>query len=110
MANTQSDTLQHAIEALGAVEVAPGRYAIIRKYLGGYETMRWNEAKRSFEHLAVMPAWWTPERRYAWRVDGANGESWRIAEDDYRQFGMPRGATSQRITADLETGEEVPCG
>jgi hypothetical protein len=83
MANTQSDTLSRAIDALGAVEVAPGRYAYRSEAVNAYVIAEVDDDGYVWE-TAVMPAWWTPERR---TIHKGNGH--------------------YIITADLETGEEV---
>jgi hypothetical protein len=94
MKETQKDSLAKAIADLGAVEVAPGRYAF--KGVNGYGEPRWliGTAEQISDPddmpiiETVMPAWWSPSSRetYVW----------------------PDGFTVKRITADLSSGEEVP--
>ena len=114
--------IQDAIDYLGAVEVAPGRYAgretdcLWRVYDTSALTaitLNLTETGNIFgQHLPLhkiptMPAWWSPEQRFAWRykvvphtgreMEGYENKRWPEPFD----FGM------ERITADLETGEEV---
>ena len=111
-----NDSLAKAIAYLGAVEVAPGRYAA--KIFDSSATGRWHlfpaerlkaiacdmddprvlwwPALRSVE----MPAWWSPDQRFAWR--DAKGFMYFHAER-----AKAYNAT-ERITADLTTGAEVP--
>lgn len=122
-----SDPLARAIAYLGAVEVAPGFYA----YDDGRGGMDWKAysvadtfamrdlgANFDLRHKAasvgawermskpsMMPAWWTPEKRFAWRYTDrvTIGAGLRYLQEPTRhreQF--------ERITADLTTGEEIP--
>ena len=118
---------QDAIDALGAVEVAPGKWAFPYRYGKGYGVatrrqlatlVKYREKQSSalaYELwilgntvLVDMPSWWTPERRVAWRVlDGShdNGERYESCSDANSEAMI--GQTVERITASLETGEEV---
>lgn len=97
-----NDSLAKAIAYLGAVEVAPGRYAWHREP----EPSGWYVGPESALYVpmlslfAKMPAWWSPEQRFAWRMpDG------RVVDLATHSFSEKLGA--QRITADLKTGAEV---
>ena len=115
-----NDTLTRAIEYLGAVEVAPGRYAW---QPNGDEWRVWRvvDAETLLDLAAwvgldpfrcghAMPTWWSPERRLAWRLVGdptdTRYETKQDALADLRGIGAI-GATIERITADLNTGDEV---
>lgn len=100
-----NDSLAKAIAYLGAVEVAPGRYAFRAfgegpwKIAEHLETWPINE-NSSPAYRVEMPAWWSPDQRFAWR--DAKGFMYFHAER-----AKAYNAT-ERITADLETGAEVP--
>ena len=85
-----NDSLSKAIAYLGAVEVAPGTLAF-RGHDGQYRII--NECRvldylgRAGAATTLAPLWWTPEQRIRLSGDPAN---------------------PQRITANLETGAEVP--
>ena len=129
---TDTSALERAITYLGATEVAPGRYAYrddathryyvvtadvmerLPQYLdaeddshtashGGYS--EWCADTQAVE----MPAWWTPERREAWRMtcDGGHVGA-RDASERFAAWPAEHLTCSERITADLETGAEVP--
>ena len=109
-----TDSLTKAIAYLGAVEVAPGRYAFrisgqnwfvsttnaLEYYFAGFasdgERLEYLQARCE---TARMPIWWTPDQRFAWRsiVDGS---FWKDPGNDTN--------VRERIAADLETGAEVP--
>lgn len=125
-----TNALQRAIDYLGAVKVAPGRYAYrsddVKSWCIATAAMLENlsEAKQGRGPRpnlkpfcdAIMPPWWSPEARFAWRIAG-NGPNVTKA-DRADRFGSERaakaeahfigGAAVERITADLETGEEIP--
>ena len=117
----RNDSLAKAIAYLGAREVPgnPGFYAS-QNLLGiGW----WTIPRDRVESLAVdildprvlswpaldaakMPAWWTPEQRFAWLNGAGNGERYSTEEEAF-DHEWDQGAP-ERITADLETGAEVP--
>lgn len=132
-----NDTLVKAIAYLGAVEVAPGLYArceapgsvpfeiipeaILREYTPE-RIARFGNRDRQFCGIVTMPSWWTPSQQFAWRawmledVSGPNEigsmrrrdlGTFSAFDDEVRPL-IERGAHWQRITANLETGEEVP--
>lgn len=132
---TRPGALQAAISALGAVEVAPGRYAwqmqsAAQSPLGyySYGEPHWVtgdgaalyavHAQGGSVRTVPLPQWWTPERRFAMRQRERNGEGalWTGATREEMQalknrFDVPTGAkaaTNRVITADLNTGEEIP--
>ena len=83
-----NDSFSKAVACLGAKEVAPERYAVKDKD-NGWVIL--NAAQTEAAYLEPdwcfmfvrMPAWWKPEKRFAWRGP-------------------------YMVTADLETGAEVP--
>lgn len=105
------------IDALSAVEVAKNRYAVkcgeryvivTSQQLCGVAFIgvaAWR--KRAYEcaiadserYGAVMPAWWTPERR-------AIFENWSTGKRATQLTGEPP-EMYRRITANIETGEEM---
>jgi hypothetical protein len=100
-------SLQKAIDSLGAVEVAPRRYAT-------RASGRW--IVTSAEYLqeaaesgigpigASMPEWWKPEQRFAAKTPKV---TYRFASlDQARELCTLK--NPKFITVDLETGEEVP--
>lgn len=118
MTNTTQGALARAIESLGAVEVAADLYALPCKTRHGnilsWETLSGTSLRAYFLYLTTnegkqrghismrtrMPAWWSPESRFAQRCDLSGALSC-----------PPETAcesTHTRITADLETGQEVP--
>jgi hypothetical protein len=127
-----NESLSRAIDYLGAVEVAPGRYArqecasvpweIIPEHVliavPAERIARFGTSKRAEYGIATMPAWWSPDSRFAWKlIYGA-----QCQDVDNRRFrfkheafdGMHNYTKSyashiwpKRITADLETGQEV---
>ena len=136
------DNLQRAIEYLGfdslecaesqVQEVAPGFYAFLAPDPEGGKS-RWRVASRKdmvkLGNLlprgdddyppewemdeAIMPSWWTPERRFARRCTGGGVEQMRCGAlvPDFEKCpanGPHCMGYYQRITADLETGQEVP--
>jgi hypothetical protein len=117
---TTTDSLQQAISHLGAVEVAPGRYAwqtktqqthwvvTSAKDLERLSAYLDHERATDLDWLAQsdaveMPAWWTPERRYA--VISKNGVT---CPGPSKELCRASGACALVVTADLSTGEEVP--
>jgi hypothetical protein len=115
-----NDSLAKAIDYLGAFEVAPGQYVFL--YQGASKPRYYVFAAHELIALAEdtygdltpmsaglpMPAWWTPERKYA--TDLGDGErdtylSRETAEAFCKQF---HDENARIITADLETGAEVP--
>jgi len=70
------------------------------------------EFAASEDPAVVMPPWWTPERRDAYRVDDGSGSPYVVYEFGTEAFVDPsslayRPDWIQRITADLTTGAEV---
>jgi len=98
MTNADTSALERAIAYLSAVEVAPGRYAYQRdsRYLVASTTDMVMMGAGSLSLGRVMPAWWQPQQRFAWRMTCGGDHA-----------GHPMGC-SERITADLETGAEMP--
>ena len=106
-----SDTkLASAIDLLEAVEVASGRYAYEGDghwFIATAESLIRCQIDDEFgldEHSTAMPSWWSPEQRFAWRCDDC-GEICETQDD------LARVCTTQsvsRITADLNTGQEIP--
>jgi len=108
-----------------AVEVAPGRYAWHTKRFP-YTSGAWLTAnsdwllEASYDGVEIherfatlMPPWWSPSQRFAWRnvpnMDcrgNCNAEK-RYLENPHDDFGVPA-EFYERITADLETGAEIP--
>ena len=121
-----NDSLAKAIAHLGAVEVAPGRYAWHTKRFP-YTSGAWLTANSDYllevsydgveiheKFATLMPEWWTPGQRFA-SFDGdtlkATGSSKTAATlCDTRAEAPIYGAPLpyRLITADLETGAEVP--
>lgn len=131
--------LDRAIEYLGAVEVAPGRYAYLTDTLARlshkdhvnrwaittsgalikYEILRedgefvYTASGELMASSNIMPAWWTPENRFAYVnaegdrthcSDDLNDQAEALAESlglQHEEFFDP-----YLITANLETGEE----
>lgn len=110
-----NDALASAIAALGAVEVAPGRYAIpptsdsywrmaakdemeLFALSKGVRRIWWRQARLK------MPAWWSPERRYYMRRKGETTGVPIRSPEPHKQYQY----AFDIITASLETGEEVP--
>lgn len=123
----KTDALTRAIEYLDAVEVAPERYAfqiargdeypwyvatreqaqiMCERYQaleggGFYDRVSWVKE----QGVLKMPRWWTPERRFA-VMSGSERRAWPTRSEalyhasEFRYSGI--------ITADLETGEEIP--
>ena len=123
MSATSTDSLARAIEYLGAVEVAPGRYAVKdgERYLVidesdvpglAFEFETGEPDPDACAQVTEMPSWWSPEQRFAWRnYIGAN----RWATTVERVESVPSAGDNpwpvlsrERITADLETGAEIP--
>jgi hypothetical protein len=120
--------MEWAREAFGAVLVeertdSEGPYAIyafkedsvwwtiddngLRQAWSFYESRGIERAYATLHDYAAvrMPSWWTPERRFAWRVASS------VSPDDPRRFlsrfELDANEQVERITASLETGEEV---
>lgn len=74
--------------------------------------------ERAIESLeaveAGMPPWWSPEQREAWRFRAENnvvhGEALDLRFKSLQAINEARtpGCAVERITADLNTGAEVP--
>lgn len=126
-----NDALAKAIAYLDAVEVAPpstepparGERAFTR-YAVKSPNGRWHTfceatlakfAEGPLNHFryqvtigrafALMPSWWTPEQRFAWR---SNVTGFLLARNKDGSTRKRAPWTCYRITADLETGAEVP--
>jgi len=136
-----SGALSKAIASLGAVEVAPGRYAVRPDLLGDRWRFTSEQALRVLgsaltlatrdersitsalwrEHsgnLVYAPSWWSPEQRFAWKLTHGSSDvdNRRFESEGEAYHGMhsytttyARGISVERITADLESGEEIPC-
>jgi hypothetical protein len=120
----ETDALSQAIRYIGAEQVRPAHVALYAHYdhgthryyivtehdlatLGGalallIPTTHADVYSRWCAHTpaAEMPRWWTPERQYAYRALNSFGQ-WEVVS-------FTAGHDLQRITADLETGAEVP--
>ena len=124
--STQTDSLARAIDYLDAVlieqtQVVNRLWAVRlfdRYFIADADTLSTfrcvplslADAKGYFD--AEMPSWWTPTQQSVWRITLPGDHEHRanqiyVREDDYRQFGKPRNAKSERVTANLATGEEV---
>lgn len=131
-----TDSLASAVARLGAVEVAPGRYALrVELCPHGCDEYhchdepttcpgtnpRWvTMAERDLEpykngrrgvSYTAMPSWWRPDSRFAWRLPkGSYGVATdkRFKTRDEAEASAICGEIAERITADLETGAEVP--
>jgi hypothetical protein len=110
-AMTHDDSLARAVEYLGAVEVAPGRYAFRAfgegpwKIADHLETWPINENSTP-AYRVEMPSWWSPEHRTTERCPHGKLAAQACR---YTACGMGENATEWvRITADLATGEEIP--
>ncbi len=109
--NTTKDALARAIAYLGAVEVAPDKFAV--KTPGGryrvFSATNLLLLPQSHDTDSgsgvpwmrgpLMPPLWTPERRFAWRYHDGETVPYIDGFDD---------DSGARITADLNTGKEVP--
>ena len=119
-----NDSLAKAIAYIGAVEVAPGRYAFRAfgegpwKIAEHLETWPINE-NSSPAYRVEMPAWWSPNQRFAWRetqsayrgaVKDKEGGLVLIASPDFDADNVTRLRPPhwRRITASLQDGSEVP--
>ena len=128
----EPDTRAKAISYLGAVEVAPPsaeppaygdraftRYAMQSpngRWHTFYEATLAKFAEGPLNHFryqvtigrafVLMPLWWSPEQRFAWR--SYNDGSIRTGPPKGRRGQLAAIPPFQRITADLETGEEIP--
>jgi hypothetical protein len=110
--------LQSAIDRLGAVEVAPGRYALDDDetpkswYVATAQGLLWLDSEQRFpdddEQVGVVrikPKWWSPERRYA-HIDYNGIHRSRGTKEDAERVWMA--GPGRIVTADLATGAEVP--
>lgn len=108
MTQTQ-DALARAIDFLGAIEVAPGRFAVqdtatSRWYVQNEHDLRLVAEDREgyFTGAAVLlPAWWTPEQRRRSQCHGCK-RAWPC--------GAPGNQVShllEWVAVDYETGEEI---
>jgi hypothetical protein len=120
---TTTDALQRAIQYLGAVEVAPGRYAYRNERLSRWEIIsqaamcardRGGHWCPRHQWAVAMPAWWTPDERFAAYI-GDEIVSRDMTRDRTvlkahwaLQDGQPTSVV-RVVTAELTTGEEVPC-
>lgn len=124
-----NDSLQAAIGYCGndQVDFARGDEAVkierTSKWawprIGGGWIIRFNDRHGDLWNVR-MPSWWSPERQYAWRVFNGPGsatygpwteqalaERFETKDDLFCEINAHDG-DYERITADLETGEEVP--
>ncbi|MHB8415612.1 MAG: hypothetical protein ACYDB1_09560 [Acidiferrobacteraceae bacterium] len=110
--------LERAVDHLGAVEVAPGRYALA-DHSGWYvanergliacATVPVSEGPSKGD-CTEMPSWWTPERREAAKCAKCGTIVKGQQAQDTHQNSHPRSSHPfYAITADLETGEEIVC-
>lgn len=114
-----ADKLARAIEIAKAVRLSATRYAIPElTQLNGWHATSEEGVIRSVydedapdELYVEMPGWWTPERQYAWKRSAApagEGGNNRYPDTLEGRFAAAHaGHAIKRITADLETGEEV---
>jgi hypothetical protein len=124
MTTDTNDSLAKAVEYLSAVEVAPGRFAFHDEVRGRWYVslddspmimvgqmldtdvhvehmdMFWERTYRN--DCVLMPLWWTPGQRTITRctICGGRGKHTVAHTGDLD--------TVERITADLNTGAEVP--
>lgn len=83
------------------------RFAFVNGTTGAWATFtnarRERESKTVFDPPAIpMPSWWTPTQRFAFACGIDRVPQQKIGPDSTAQPGW------NRITADLETGAEVP--
>lgn len=109
---TTNETLERAIKYLEAVEVAPGRYAFHVKgapcwYVVTSKSLAAYGKKQTpiVENPVAMPYWWSPENRTCVTCSKCDGRN--VAKSHFNGARLCSG-TTQRITANLETGEEMP--
>lgn len=111
-----ASALDRAIAYLGAVQVAdpdPAHTSPLYAYRdpagsGRYAVMSADYlllAHDTDDPLVLMPHWWTPERRYAVR-SGSLPDIVHVTMAAKGDARMP--APAYIVTADLETGEEIP--
>lgn len=111
-----NDFLAKAVAALGAVEVAPGRFAFRAfgegpwKIAEHLETWPINE-NSSPAYRVEMPAWWSPNQRFAVVYAGpiTAGQMTRAFASVKEALAYKAFSDDRIITADLETGAEMPC-
>lgn len=118
----KTDSLARAIDYLGATDLGNGRYAL---FMGVDDPQHWlvtdaNDLIRAtfsdedFKNTVRMPSWWTPERQFAYRFassvysrrDDAEADAQACAQS--YAFKGEFAPSIQRVTVNLETGEEVP--
>lgn len=85
-----------------AVRLENGRFAW--PAIGGGWILRWNDRHGDLWNTR-LPVWWSPDARFAWRINGETFSDYRALKAAYPRR-VPSGS-AQRITADLETGQEV---
>lgn len=125
-----TNSLQCAIDYLGAIEIEPGVYAwygpterrwlvvsrddlmrflpargsrltdAVGEHFNSYTSWLWNLGDK---RAVRMPMWWTPENRHAYR-DQRDGT---IVRESALPTPPPLGPQWKRITADIQTGDEV---
>ena len=118
-----NDSLSKAIAYLGAIEVAPGRYAIKSPTAGTWMITSADglaaihDAKAPVGKYQIMPAWWSPEQRIMLRCPSCRGlisrwpkeDAWKVDRCEHcDNILIEPDAGYERITADLATGEEIP--
>lgn len=114
-----TSALQNAIDYLGAKEVAPGYYAFLSPTLHRWcvfpATVFSHEKNPDGFVLNVvdeaskpMPSWWTPEQRFAWRCIDKVCAKVFLYPSATAGHDSVAGHYAKRITADLNTGEEIP--
>jgi hypothetical protein len=88
-------------------EIIPA--AILREYTPE-RIACFSRRDRQFCGIVTMPAWWSPEQRFAWRITSPTGKLTYCAGEPgpgiRSDIQVGRG-TLERITADLETGAEI---
>ena len=111
MSATSTDSLARAIDYLGAVVVAPGRVAWKEDDADNFYTvaplsaMQFDNSDEPMvdpDKLTTMPSWWSPEQRFA-LDEGPMVHVYATAEK-----ARANAPESRVITADLETGAEIP--
>jgi hypothetical protein len=100
-------------DALGAIELAPKRYAIKRKRGRRNVWVLYRLEGAAYIEIAELPKWWTPEQRFAWRITYPVAQrAGNVKSEIVTKYPSVAASDSrcriERITADLNTGEEIP--
>ena len=112
--------LKQWLERLLAVEIEPKWYAwpspgatgvvwfvASEQHLTDLLNFEGPDAERKL--ATAMPAWWSPEQRFAWRwINYVQRFKTRKEAEAFETEAPLHGGRVERITADLETGAEIP--